>query len=247
MNLIQDQQIFNNFTQNILPPLQDGEVYFVSLSARNKYLTVEEREHFQLGRTEMFSRTLCHGDWDYAMAKMFSTLTYKTTKSGLPYPEKAMVVYVNINPSSMVSASLEFAKNVMNISSEMVKAYRNNKIPNLKQLDKADRLLMNYIQKSKATRHFLDIDVDADYTVCLALQNALDEYNIEYHIIKTQGGYHLLIVRNSLNGSNCPLHELVRGYNTTAKEHGGEVIFNKNAMIPMVGCLQSNHLVTLLK
>lgn len=42
MNLIHDKEMFNNFTQNVMLPLQDGEVYFLSLSARNKYLTAEE-------------------------------------------------------------------------------------------------------------------------------------------------------------------------------------------------------------
>jgi len=247
MNLIHDQQLFNSFTQNVLPPLQDGEVYFLSLSARNKYLAKEERERFKLDRTEMFSRTLCRGNWDYAMSKMTASLSYKTTKSGLPFPKKALVVYVNINPSSMASASLEFAKNVMNVSSEMLKSYRNGKTPNLKQLDKADRLLMNYIQKSKSVRYFLDIDVDAPVELAEEMSTALYIYGLDHYKIRTKGGMHFLIRRDILRLRKCPLHEIVNEYNATAKElYGGEVIFNSNAMIPVPGTYQANFPVGLI-
>lgn len=247
MNLIKDKAQFENFTQNILPPLKHGEVYFVSLSARNKYLTEKERKEFALGRTEMFSRTLCYGDWNYAMNKMFATLDYKTTKSGLPYPEKALVVYVNINPSNMISASINFAKNVMNISGEMVNAYQNGKTPNLKQLDKADRLLMNYIQKSTGTRHYLDIDLDAvGSDVVSEFKNELDSNGVEHYVVQTQGGYHVLINRLSLNKSKYKLHLLVDKYDIIAKEAGGEVVFNSNSMIPFPGTLQAGKLVKVI-
>lgn len=48
--LIHNREEYNKFI-NILPDLKDDEVYFLSLSARNKYLTDAERTLFGLGRT----------------------------------------------------------------------------------------------------------------------------------------------------------------------------------------------------
>ena len=53
--MIVDQEQYDAFIE-WLPELQHDETYFLSLSARNKYLTDEEREFYGLGRTEMFSR-----------------------------------------------------------------------------------------------------------------------------------------------------------------------------------------------
>ncbi len=55
---IQDKYELKRFYDFILPDLLPNEVYFVSLSARNKYLTTEERYDLSLGRTEMFERRI---------------------------------------------------------------------------------------------------------------------------------------------------------------------------------------------
>lgn len=247
-NLVVDQEQFNRFVTEVMPPLKPGEVYFVSLSARNKYLTAEEREAFGLGRTEMFGRTLCHGDWDYTMRKLAATLAYKTTKNGQPIPQKASVVYVNINPSNSVLACMNFAKVVMQINSELLSGYMSEKetTPNLKGLDKGDRLLMNEYQKATGTRYYLDVDVDGPVEYADDMKRFLNNHSVVHHLVQTRGGYHFLVNRKSLNESRCQLHKMVADLNEDAKKHGGEVIFNSNAMVPMVGCLQGNHLVNLL-
>ena len=47
-------------------------------------------------------------------------------------------------------------------------------------------------------------------------------------------GYHVLINREQLNQSNVELHNVVREIDTQLKLAGGECIFNKNAMIPVI-------------
>jgi hypothetical protein len=56
-NFIYDEEQIRKFVST-LSPLKKDEVYFVSMSARNKYLTDEERRTYDLGRTEMFAREL---------------------------------------------------------------------------------------------------------------------------------------------------------------------------------------------
>ena len=56
-NLVHSVNEIEKF-HSFLHPLQIGEAYFVSMSARDKYLTPEERAHFSLGRSEMFGRKI---------------------------------------------------------------------------------------------------------------------------------------------------------------------------------------------
>ena len=59
VNLIADVDELKWFYDNVLPNLKQAEVYFLSLSGRNKYLTDEEKQYYQLGRNEMFENQLC--------------------------------------------------------------------------------------------------------------------------------------------------------------------------------------------
>ena len=57
--MIEDRKHFEKFISK-LPTLRMDEVSFISLSARNKYLTNEERLTLGLGRTEMFGREIAY-------------------------------------------------------------------------------------------------------------------------------------------------------------------------------------------
>jgi lysophospholipase L1-like esterase len=90
MNLIKDREEFNKLI-SILPDLNKDEVYFISLSARNKYLTMDERKEYSLGQTEMFGREIAQSKeklYDYTIKKLEATLSYKTTRNGKPIPDE---------------------------------------------------------------------------------------------------------------------------------------------------------------
>ena len=57
--MIKDFNEYNKFLE-VLPELEKDEVYFVSISVRNKYLTSEERDYYCLGRTEIFARAIAN-------------------------------------------------------------------------------------------------------------------------------------------------------------------------------------------
>ena len=46
------------FFDEVLKPLGPTEVFFLSLSARNKYLSEEKRDYYHLGRSEMFAKSI---------------------------------------------------------------------------------------------------------------------------------------------------------------------------------------------
>ena len=55
MSLLYSKEELQKFI-NYLPQLEKDELWFCSMSARNKYLTEDERVKYDLGRSEMFAR-----------------------------------------------------------------------------------------------------------------------------------------------------------------------------------------------
>ena len=246
-NLIVDERQFNSFVYDVLPDLADGEVYFVSLSARNKYLTEEERQCYLLGRTEMFLRTIVRSkdQFRHKMRELGASLDGRRTKSGYCFPEKAIVVYVNINPSNMVKASTELAKTLVGMQNDLLTGMLNDKQPSMNGFLRLDRLAMDSIQKATGRRVFLDIDLDStNVDDVRLLQNSLGD--LPFHVVQTHGGYHFLVYREHLNNSNVKLHEVVKQLDNQLKPLGKECVFNGNGMIPLPGTLQAGKLVKLL-
>lgn len=243
MNLIQDKQGFDRFVENILPELLPNEVFFVSLSARNKYLDESERVFYGLGKTEMFSRTIVRSKEGFhsAIRKLEGELSTRLTKTGQLFPEKALVVYVNINPSCAVSAHLKYAQK-MNVELEQIlKAQQRGKEANYLGFKRADRILLDCFQTSTGERTYLDLDLDTkDVSYLEKLVGELTAHNVEYFVIETKSGFHVLVKRNTLNGSKLRLDLLVK---SLAEESGCEIMFNKNAMIPLPGSNQAGVLV----
>jgi hypothetical protein len=64
--------------------------------------------------------------------------------------------------------------------------------------------------------------------------------SIKYIIVETRGGYHVLIKRDTLKNSGLKLHDEIGGISTSLRtiSAAGEIIINKNEMIPTPGTLQ---------
>lgn len=250
--MIVDRDEFNKFL-TILPEVIDDEVYFLSLSARQKYLNTEERIYYGLGRTEMFARTIVQSKetFNYAIRKMYNVLEYKTTKTGLRIPEKATVAYININPSSMLRAFTMLKQEMEQEVFEITRASLAKKEPNFSGIRHLERRLMNCIQKARGRKIFMDIDFDTKH---FELIEEFKEKAIEnIHIIQTHGGFHALINVDAFNkkltelkGEKILLNKIVEDLNEKAKKEGGEVIFNKNQMVPLPGTLQAGVLVKMI-
>lgn len=246
-NLIVDNNQFLHFI-NLLPELKNDEVYFISLSARNKYLSHKERAYYNLGRTEMFGRTLIKKKEDFGNAlKKLSTISkYKTTRNGRELPKKALVVYLNINPSSMIKAYLSF-QNEMNrqLQENFLSLQNGNSTPNYSYFKIQERVLMNCIQKSISRKYFIDIDCDIqDKNALIMMKQQLNDYSLLYHVIKTQGGYHFLIRKDSIKKRKKV--NLKNICDTIADEFKSEVMINKNAMVPLPGTLHATKLIEMI-
>jgi RNA-binding protein YhbY len=239
--MIHNHDEFRRFVQ-FLPTLKDDEVWFLSLSARNKYLTEKERAHYGLGRTEMFSRFTAR-DTDpgieYVCQKLQATLAYRRTKGGKEIPEKALVTYMNVNPSSTVNGYYLFKQEMDSGIRENLQAYMNGNQPRMDAFRTMERKLMNAIQRSTSRKELVDIDVDTKSPEVMEyVHRRLAK--CQRATVETVGGYHVLVRREDLRAHSVNLGEVVGHAQALA---GTEVAINKNGMVPLPGTLQAGHLV----
>lgn len=247
--LLKDENEFGKFI-SILPEIKDDELFFISLSARNKYLKQEEREKLDLGKTEMFGRTTARDKEGlrYALKKLESVLSYRRTRNGSIIPEECLVVYININPSSTIRAFQNFKKEMENAFTEAFFAEKQEKKPNYTHFQNIEKNLLNNIQKSRSRKEFIDIDFDVEnLRLVSSFENFLNKNRFpteHWFIIQTQGGYHVLLRKDYLEKLN--IWNKVQELDKEAKKTNGEVIINKNEMVPLPGTHQAGKLVKVL-
>lgn len=226
---------------SLLPPLYSDQVWFVSLSARKKYISEKEASEINLNRAEMFNRQIIRSTEKFSHVIQRLSAEGYYTKDGHPYPEKSIVTYFNINPTSMINAYAKFTKQVTNLLAELSLKEGPIAEHTLTQIKKLDVLFMNHVQQQRSIKNFIDIDVDTkDKKVLQTLLNELKNNNASCLVVSTHGGYHVLIYRNTINFN---YHEIVAKCNSMTSK---EVIVNPNEMIPLPGTMQGNHLVKLL-
>lgn len=242
--MIHNEEHFSTFGK-WLPELRQDEVYFLSLSARNKYLSDEEREQYGFGRTEMFARNTARDKAGirYVMAKLEATLSYRKTRAGKDMPRHALVVYMNVNPSSLIKAYGTFTAQMDKILQETLLAELNNTgSPPFDPIKRMETHLMNAVQKSTGRRHLVDIDVDTkERWVYDEMAQHFQDCGISYMSIETRGGFHFLLKKDTF-----PKERKIN-FNAQCKDVekrcGAEVCINSNAMVPVPGTHQGGHLV----
>lgn len=261
--LIADEKELKWFFDNIIPPLENDEVYFLSLSARSKLLTDEQKEKLQLGRTEMFERRIVRErEWSRFLrtVKKFETAygSY-TTKNGSLIPNKAIVVYFNINPSNVIKAYNEFSQIMNDYMFELAMcAMRHRDTTDIMhRIKKQDVLLMNCYQKNKGTKHWLDFDFDVPKNeitlgVVEEFVSEVRQHKGTAYIIETQGGYHVLVSKNTEfdeyfhPGNIADNYYRQLGMHVPIEDAKIEVIHNKNSMIPLPGIIHHGTVVRVL-
>jgi hypothetical protein len=254
--LLIDEDEFEKFYKHCVPELGPDEVFFISLSARNKYLTEQERRDLELGRTEMFARRLIRQRDFSRFTRTLHQLEVAEggylTKNNSNIPSKAIVVYFNINPSSTLKALQEFNSKVAEYQMELAQKALKKADPSdtLARMNKLDVLLMNCYQRNQVKSYWMDIDFDIPkdrYDIVEILLNDLKEKGVGYVVIDTKGGYHVLLNKKDLNYN---FNESIKKCNEEANKSWpegdwGENVNNKNMMVPLCGCLQGGYLVTM--
>lgn len=248
--IIYDEQQVRRFHELVLPRLGPAEVHFLSMAARNKYLTPEERVSLDLGRTEMYAKTIVRQDTPDALLKHVRRLECDvhgyTTRNGQPIPAHAMVCYMNICQSDTIKAVYEFSKLTSEYAMEaMSLAVSGGDASNfLNRINKVDNNLLSIYQGARCKRTWVDIDLDmtekrGDDPVDIARH--VDDLDMGVdcaYVVDTKSGYHLLLRRDCIKADprRC-IEALEQEFAGRFKEIG----VNKNDMVPLPGTLQAGH------
>lgn len=253
LELIYDEAEVKRFFDTVLPPLSDLEVYFVSLSARNKYLSEEEQEALHLGRTEMFERRIIRErNWDKFLRTLYkfeSNEKAYTTKNNSIIPSKCITCYININPSNVLKAYAEYNKTMTEYIYEIANnSIKNNNTENIiYRITKSDRLLLDQLQKCRGTKHLIDVDFDVpDDQFVKMFTKELKSKNVSYEVIDTKSGYHVLMRKDTVKFNFPSLLECYNKQAAIAYKEKTEIVVNKNEMVPLPGTSQGGHPVRII-
>ena len=238
---VYDEEQVKRF-HSLLSPLKDEEAYFFSLSARNKYLSTEERKEIDLGRTEMFARRLVkRGDYETFIRVLRGYEANDgayTSRSNYPLPGKCLVLYANINPVSGKKALKEFYDKTTQLLFDL-----SDNAEAGKRLSSLDTELMNCYQRARGTRTLVDIDFDVPEPALVNVAcSDFKDHGVMYNIIKTKSGYHVLLDKESIKYDYT---KVVMQADYEAKKLYGhaEVVINSNEMVPIAGTMQAEHRV----
>lgn len=248
------------FYEKVLSPLKRNEVRFISNSARNKQLSEEERKQYQVGRSEMWHKEVIIEDSFEAFIKGIKRCEVNdeayTTKAGVPYPAKCLVMYVyfcNIDAAKAMDDQIRY---LLDIQKELLNSCLNNSESGVDQafynIRNAHKIGQSIFAGSKGTCEWVDLDIDIENhedkeSAYKIIHNELYPYCGENNlaIIETANGFHCLL-RKKIVRSNP--NDLIKQIEMKAegKVHIKEAIINPNLQIPCPGTLAyGSHIVTI--
>jgi len=241
MKIIHNEKEILKFFDTCLPRLGNNESYFMSLSIRRKYFTEEEKAVYSLGGREMFDKKQIISKTGENYIRTIKTFEIDEScfidKNREIIPVNKLTIYGNLRTTNSIKALREFnAKSFDRLTSNP------NKMGDL------SNLLLSCYQRSVGTKKFIDIDFDIPKDRIDLVRNLIEEINkrnhikngtdVNYYIVETHGGYHLLIEGKTIKSN---LKDSIEYVNKIAKEKldDFEIILNKNSMIPIPGTYQA--------
>lgn len=262
--------------------------YLLLIASRNKKLSEEDREKYQITSTnnicrkEIIGATGKDNVWNFdifleRLRKLECNKLGMLTPTGLSYPESTLVLLLQFNPTNELKVIQEALNFAQEAQSDIINATVKNKDKDLKEnyqnlLKFSSKFKSLHAEGSSGTveKHFiaLDFDIrkdlidnedavaDAERTIWIASSNLLGKGN--YFIIRTMGGFHVLVKRECLSTFSAKLRELseedlynnfygainpIVAYENNIKENYGytfsdEEIIKNQSLIPLPGCYQ---------
>lgn len=252
---ISSEEELNFFWTYGVPPLKPNEIYFVSLSARNKVFDEEQREFFKVGRSEMFAKQQIRKDEYKEFLKHIKRFEVRKdaylTKSDKPYPAKCLVVYWNICPVDIYKAMKDQVNYLLELQSSLTdSALKNSKAAlddNFYKVRKSFDTCQSLFARNFGTKYWIDFDIDLpdgiyveDYDKIYKVIEPFGKGNFMF--IQTGGGIHCLIKRELIKENPDNICKRILEVVPNAKE----VVRNKNEMIPLPGTFQYGQSVIIL-
>lgn len=209
-----DKEAFHEFV-NLLPDLQENEVFFLALMARHKYVpAVPNVKDNQLARFAVTHKDQLE---EYILRMECTIGGYQ--RGGQVMPQEALAVYIGPNPRDVIKANKELLVEIATAFAE-------------------GRATMNPMTLARTAIHraigrkvFVDFDYDfEDYQTHLPKIREILPENA-FRILKTRGGFHLLVLLD-----NAPRNDWFR----KLRELAGCDVKGANTMIPVAGCTQGD-------
>jgi hypothetical protein len=201
-----------------LPDTAAGEVYYVSLLARNKYCHEGEKIGADKAQLKRFTAT---------KAQLFEKIrqlecaegSYK--QKGVSLPPHTLALYINPNPRSLEKAA---KATLIRLAELITKPYSNYN---------PQQEAMSEIQKAAAKKVFFDFDFDGVELLptLAAMRGAINFDALE--IVQTRGGFHLLVRLAKVEAAYVK-----SWYNKISVLAGCDV--RGDNMLPVVGCIQGD-------
>lgn len=231
-NFLQNEEELKKFHETVLPELQKDECFFLMSSARNKYLTPEQKEVYQLRKgSDMLKRVLVdRSSYDSFKRRVMDMCVpegFYVDSKGLPLPFNVFTVYITPNPRSIRKALVKVGQNILET------------LHNVENPINLDSLIYSEVHKSIGRKIFLDADIDMDQsedfqTILGYVKDILKESKT--HVVKTHGGAHVLIdtreidpkVKNTFYKDLQSLNEKIKS----------EIEFKSDTMVPLPGSVQ---------
>jgi hypothetical protein len=250
--LIWSEDELLKFIALIMPELTEEEVYFFSLSCRQKWIKLNgiDITAVRKGSSEMFERRIVREKKNTlrTIRKYECNDGAYTFDDGTPMPIEGMAIYYNINPSNMVKATSEFGQKFIRSLAEVALGQGSS----LDYIKHMDREILSCLHRSQGTKHYLDIDVDMKkgikYTVRghVTVSRVLEELRnkgVKFFLIDTRSGYHILMKKETVKFDYISWLKKELEEN---RDMFDDLMTNHNRMIPVPGTLQGGHEVKII-
>lgn len=219
-----------------LVPLVEDEVRLVIGGARKKYEPLLPRSY-----EAIVKKVIRNDDVERFVDKIISVVAQLMviTDDELQYiPFHSTVVYMVLNPRSMVKAFNSFSKVATETVISQMRTLMNGKELDIRALKKFDRMFLSELHKSNGRNIYglVDIDFDTGGSEKIAndIADAIGEENIAW-MTRTRNGIHIVYFTRA---NKTVYKDLIPVYHKNAG-----VEFKKNAMTPVWGTFQGGRLV----
>lgn len=228
--IIKNEEELDKFL-NFLPDLQEGEKFMVALFARNKF---KKTEGLTADKTQIKRFTCTKKNIKQKLRQLevkLGNFTFEKNGQFFPINQESLVVYITPNPRDMYGS-------VEQLDYEMALARKQKrKIYNI------HAQALSCIQTTASRKLFYDWDLDIKPGEVFTVEDLsiwLDgKINIEAvkGIVQTRGGFHILV---SLEDISKEFSKNWFNNFTNKLDPRIEIMANKDNMIPIPGCVQSD-------
>jgi hypothetical protein len=188
---IVDRDVLEDFIENFLPDLEEGQKYFLSVFARKKYVDSTEHPDFtgnvgsKNGSSQIRSFASSKERIINRLEECQCVVGGFVTRKGLPIPPEAIAVYIHPNPRDVFKATLK-----------SIGVFADIAVTQDKHFNPVSKLNSIIQSTSIAKKPFVIFDVDEKNEDTLTKINEIVDNRAS--ILETRGGYHVIVRREDI-------------------------------------------------